>query len=126
VKPVSSDCSTDPAVVRRIDSYRALEEFGRVRLSANFFMREFLHSEIAQYYRLLNVPVDPDLAIEAGARLCAELLEPLQAAFGRIVIRSGYRSPQVNALGYVKRLWCASAPSRPWCANARRRMDGLD
>ena len=31
----------------RPGSVRSLEEFGRVRLSASFFMRDFLHSEIA-------------------------------------------------------------------------------
>ena len=100
VKPVSSK--------RKIASYWALEELGRVRLSQNFFMREFLHSEIGQFYSLLNVPDDPPLAIEAGSRLCVELLEPLQARFGRLVIRSGYRSPEINQLGHAKRLGCAS------------------
>src|SRR4051794_38875449 len=89
VKPVSFKRGTS--------SYRALEELGRVRLSPNFFMREFPHSEIAQFYGLINVPDDPKLALEAGSRLCTELLEPLQTEFGRIVIRSGYRSPEVNA-----------------------------
>ena len=31
-------------------SVRSLEEFGRVRLSASFFMRDFLHSEIADFH----------------------------------------------------------------------------
>ncbi len=53
-------------------SVKALEELGRVRLSENFFMRDFLYSEIANLYGLPNVPDDPDLAIEAGTALCAE------------------------------------------------------
>ena len=62
----------------------ALTELGRVRLSKSFFMRDMLHSEIAQVHGLLNAPDDPELAIAAGKRLCEELLEPLQDEFGRI------------------------------------------
>lgn len=76
-----------------------LNEFGRTRLSTNFFMRDFLYSEIAAVHGLSNIPDDPALAIAAGTRLCEELLEPLQAAFGRIVIRSAYRSAEVNGFG---------------------------
>jgi len=38
---------------------RALEELGRVRLSPSFFMRDFLHSEIANFYGMPNMPDDP-------------------------------------------------------------------
>lgn len=86
----------------------ALEELGRVRLSSSFYMRDFLYSEIAALNGLRNVPDDPDLAIAAGSRLCQELLEPLQATFGRIAIRSAYRSPTVNAFGNQHKLSCAS------------------
>ncbi len=86
----------------------ALEEFGRARLSPSFFMRDFLYSEIANYYGMPNIPENPDLAIEVGRRLCEELLEPLNATFGRIAIRSAYRSPTVNALGNEKGHSCAS------------------
>ena len=89
-------------------SVAALEELGRVRLSPNFFMRDFLYSEIANQHGLPNIPEDPDLAIAAGTRLCEELLEPLNATFGRIAIRSAYRSPTVNGFGNAKELGCAS------------------
>jgi len=36
------------------------------------------------------------LAIEVGQRLCEELLEPLNATFGRIAIRSSFRSAELN------------------------------
>lgn len=85
----------------------ALEECGRTRLSANFYMRDFLYSEISNFYAIPNIPADPTLAIEAGTRLCEELLEPLNAAFGRIAIRSAYRSPAVNAFGNEHKLNCA-------------------
>jgi hypothetical protein len=86
---------------------RALEELGRVRLSPNFFMREFLYSEIANFYGIPNIPDDPDLAITAGRRLCMELLEPLQESFGALAIRSAYRAPAVNDFGNKHGLNCA-------------------
>lgn len=89
-------------------SVKSLENLGRVRLSKNFFMRDFLYSEIANFYGIQNVPDDPDLAIAAGTRLCEELLEPLQDRFGRISIRSAYRSCAVNEFGNAKGHNCAS------------------
>lgn len=89
-------------------SVKSLENLGRVRLSKNFFMRDFLYSEIANFYGVQNFPDDPDLAIAAGTRLCEELLEPLQARFGRTSIRSAYRSCAVNELGNAKGHNCAS------------------
>jgi hypothetical protein len=88
-------------MMRAPASVRSLETLGRVRLSHSFFMRDFLHSEIADFYGVPNIPEDPDQAIAAGRRLCEELLEPLQAAFGRLAIRSAYRAPAVNALGNI-------------------------
>lgn len=87
---------------------RALEALGRVRLSRSFYFRDFLYSEIAAFYRLANIPDDPDLAIEAGSRLCQALLEPLKATFGAIAIRSAYRSLEVNEFGNKHALNCAS------------------
>jgi len=46
---------------KRPSSVKALESLGRERLSQNFFMRDFLHSEIASFYGLQNIPDDPDL-----------------------------------------------------------------
>lgn len=79
--------------------YRQLEVLGRVQLSKNFYMRDFLYSEIAYAEGIPNLPEDPDLAIEAGKQLCERVLEPLQAGVGRLAIRSAYRSPTVNAKG---------------------------
>lgn len=86
---------------------RQLEAFGRTRLSRHFFMRDFLYSDIAAVHGFSNIPDDPDLAIAAGTRLCEELLEPLNATFGRIAIRSAYRSCEVNAFGNAHGLGCA-------------------
>ena len=81
---------------------------GRVRLSRSFFMRDFLYSEIANIFGITNLPEDPDLAIAAGTHLCEDLLEPLQVSFGRIAIRSAYRSPTLNAYGNAHGYNCAS------------------
>ncbi|MEO6395524.1 MAG: hypothetical protein ABIO40_06400, partial [Devosia sp.] len=94
--------------MRKPQSMRALEELGRVRLSESFFMRDFLHSEIASFYGLANIPDDPELAIMAGRKLCEDALEPLAARFGRISIRSAYRSPEVNGFGNKHKLNCGS------------------
>ena len=85
-------------------SYGGLDRLGRMRLSKSFHLREFLYSEIAVHYGLRNVPEAGriDHAIDAGTQLCERLLEPLQAQFGRIHIRSGYRSRAVNAAGVGK------------------------
>lgn len=94
--------------MRQPRSVRALETLGRVRLSRHFTMREFLYSEIAAIHGFANAPDDPGLAIASGTRLCEELLEPLNARWGRIVVRSGYRAPEVNAFGNRQGLSCAT------------------
>lgn len=89
-------------------SVKSLEELGRVRLSKSFFFREFLYSEIANYYGMANIPEKPDLAIEVGKHLCEELLEPLNATFGRLAVRSAYRSKSVNERGNKEGHNCGS------------------
>ncbi|MET3124394.1 hypothetical protein AAKU67_004009 [Oxalobacteraceae bacterium GrIS 2.11] len=81
------------------ESYSGLDKLGRIPLSDNFHFREFLYSEIAVNYQLKNVPDNVDLAYQSGQKLCELLLEPLQATFGRIHIRSGFRSQKVNQAG---------------------------
>ena len=93
--------------MRKPASMRGLEDLGRVRLSENFFLRDFLYSEIDSLYGIPNIPDDPALAIAAGSRLCADLLEPLQATFGRLHLRSGYRSQALNRFGNDNNLNCA-------------------
>lgn len=90
-------------------SMRGYEELGRVRLSKHFFFRDFLFSEIGAVHGIYNVPDNPDLAIAAGRRLCEELLDPLTETFGRIAIRSGFRSYALNDFGNRKALNCASS-----------------
>ncbi len=85
--------------MRRPGSMRGLEELGRVRLSKHFYMREFLYSEIANYHQVQNIPDDPDLAIANGSAFCTALLDPLEETFGRVAVRSGYRSAALNRYG---------------------------
>ena len=85
--------------VRRPRSYPALEDLGRQRLSRHFFMRNFLNSEIGNFFGRPNIPDDPDLALKAGRRLASALLDPLVETFGPIEIRSGYRSAALNHFG---------------------------
>ena len=85
----------------------SLETLGRVRLSKYFFMREFLYSEIGSIHRIPNIPDDPDLAVERGRAFCTEILDPLEETFGRVAVRSGYRSAELNAFGNANKLNCA-------------------
>jgi hypothetical protein len=89
-------------------SLKSLEELGRTRLSPNFFLRDFLHSEVAEIEGIANIPEDPVLAIESGRNLCLQVLEPIQEVLGKVSIRSAYRSPEVNRIGNEKKYNCAA------------------
>ncbi len=86
----------------------ALDEFGRIRLSEHYFMRDFLYSEIAAAHGIANVPCNVELAVEAGKGLCENLLEPLHSIFGHITIRSAFRSVSVNGFGNCYKMNCSS------------------
>ena len=95
---------------RRPATYVGLEELGRVRLSRHFFMRDFLQSEIGNFYGVPNIPDDPELAIAAGTKLATELLDPMVETFGPLAVRSGFRSCHLNNFGAteVKPQKCSS------------------
>lgn len=93
--------------MRKPASMWSLETFGRVRLSKYFYMRDFMYSEISGFHGRANVPENPDLAIENGCAFCATLLDPLEETFGRVAVRSGYRSPDLNRYGNQNKLNCA-------------------
>jgi hypothetical protein len=97
--------------MKKPTTVEALEKLGRVRLSKSFFMRDFLFSDTATIHGIQNIPDNPDLAIEVGKHLCEELLEPLNATFGRIAIRSAYRSCAVNQKGNEEHENCAKNES---------------
>ena len=98
--------------MRKPASMWSLETLGRVRLSKHFYMRDFLMSEISAFH---GIPDDPDLAIRHGERLCQELLDPLEDTFGRIAIRSGYRSAALNTYGNENKLNCAHSDNPIEC-----------
>lgn len=85
-----------------------LDDFARTRLSKSFFMRDFLFSETAAILGFDNIPSDKKLAIQAGTGLCENVLEPIQDVWGRLHIRSSYRSEQVNQVGNELAANCAS------------------
>jgi hypothetical protein len=82
--------------MRDLATVAGLNEYGRTRLSRNFFMREMLYSEVSNVHGVPNIPEDPDLAIEVGRRFCENVLEPLHERFGKVGVRSAYRSPKLN------------------------------
>lgn len=93
--------------MRKPASMHGFENLGRVQLSPSFFMRDMLYSEISNFHGIPNIPDYPDKAIEAGQSFCENLLEPLQQKFGRVSIRSAYRSPALNKFGNENDLGCA-------------------
>lgn len=93
--------------MRRPKSMWSLETLGRVRLSKHFYMRDFLFSEINGFHGVPNVPDNPDLTVQNGRQLCSQLLDPLEETFGRVAIRSGYRSAELNRFGNENNLNCA-------------------
>lgn len=101
--------------MRKPASMWSLETLGRVRLSKHFYMRDFLMSEISAFHGIPNIPDVPDLAIERGRALCTQLLDPLQETFGRIAIRSGYRSAALNTYGNDNKLNCARSDNPIEC-----------
>ena len=107
----------------RIATVEALTALGRVRLSQNFFMREMLYSEVSNIHGVPNVPDDADVAVEAGRKLCAHILEPLRLKFGHVSIRSAYRSATLNAFCNARYL---AGDTACWCtdnqANAARHI----
>ena len=71
-------------------------------------MRDFLYSEISNFYSIPNIPNNPHLAIAAGTKHCETILKPLNNIFGCITIRSAYRSCGVNEFGNKNKLNCSS------------------
>jgi len=93
--------------MRTVTSLDLLERLGKTRLSRHFYARDFLYSEIGNFHRIPNLPVNPDLFVAAGQGLCRNLLDPLVETFGPIAVRSAYRSPDVNKFGNDHGLKCA-------------------
>lgn len=73
---------------RQIEDLGAL---GKVRLSSNFMMRDFLFSSECDAMGISNFPENPEMVIRAGRELCTRLLEPILDHFGRFSITFGYQ-----------------------------------
>jgi hypothetical protein len=73
----------------------------RISLSANFYLDEFIASNVATGRGIKNTP-DYE-AIENLAALCIRVLQPVREAVGEpLLISSGYRCPELNkAVGGV-------------------------
>ena len=56
--------------MRTPKSVKGAKEFGRIRLSPTFFMREFLYGEIANIHGMTNLPQDPDLGVATDKAPC--------------------------------------------------------
>ena len=65
-----------------------------MKLSANFSLSELTKSETATRNGISNVP--SALVIEKLQDLVTNILQPLRAKFGTVIVTSGYRSPEVN------------------------------
>ena len=107
-KDDSMGCECGSPIRPNVSMLRALDAFGRHRLSKHYFMRDFLYSEIAEAHGIANVPDDAELAIKSGTALCRNLLEPLRHVFGHITIRSAFRSANVNGFGNCHGMNCSS------------------
>ena len=65
-----------------------------MNLSKHFTRAEFERSQTALRRGLANVM--PQAALENARRLCGEVLEPIRAHFGPVLVTSGYRSVALN------------------------------
>lgn len=63
-------------------------------LSEHFMLSEMLRSGTAIRYGIANNPTGRD--IDNMRSLCRAVLEPLRHRYGRIIITSGFRSPELN------------------------------
>lgn len=65
-----------------------------MQLSTHFSLVEMTKSQTALRKGWRNDP--PPAAVTALRLLCEQVLEPVRAEFGAVIVRSGYRSAQLN------------------------------
>lgn len=65
-------------------------------LSKHFALSEMIDSATAKQNGLVNMP--PPEVEDFASEFCERILEPIRDRFGPVVITSGYRSPELNAL----------------------------
>lgn len=69
----------------------------RIQLSQNFYLDEFLRSQVAARQGIEMLP-GSDLVLLNLRRLALEILQPLRDELGPVYITSGYRPPELNRL----------------------------
>jgi zinc D-Ala-D-Ala carboxypeptidase len=67
-----------------------------MKLSKDFPLHEMLKSQSATRFGIENTPLPKHL--ESMKTLAEKVLQPVRDALGVIVVNSGYRSPQLNAV----------------------------
>ena len=65
------------------------------QLSKHFTLEEFTKSDTAKRLGIPNIP--PEKAMPLITAFCEQVLEPLRARWGIVIITSGYRSPIINS-----------------------------
>ena len=75
---------------------RFTKRIGIMRLSNNFRLSEFTHSDTAKRLGIENECSSVEQVLNL-AYLCHMVLQPLRDKFGPIHITSGYRQPELNA-----------------------------
>lgn len=76
--------------------YRFLERLGRIRLSKNFILRQFLYSTEAAIQGNANLPSDNvRQVIRSGKAICQNVLEPVMEEFGMVAVTFGYQTRRV-------------------------------
>jgi hypothetical protein len=72
-------------------------------ITANFSLREMIHSDIAVAHNIRNVPNGEHL--DNLIILCQKLLQPIRDALGIVIeVSSGFRCPALNAIAASYRL----------------------
>jgi zinc D-Ala-D-Ala carboxypeptidase len=74
---------------------QAVNNRTNLQLSRNFTLNQMIYSTTAVRNGMDNWPKDPALVMRLSG-LCVNMLEPLQARFGKINVNSGYRNKRVN------------------------------
>lgn len=68
-----------------------------MRLSKNFYLREFVKSPTAARYNIPNNP-SPEFILNLQ-KLCQEVLQPIRDEYKKpIIVNSGYRCPLLNKI----------------------------
>jgi len=85
----------DPVVIE-VEDPKEEVDIKTIKLSPHFSLYELCYSSTADEKKIDNTPSESE--IENLRLLCVNILEPVYRKFGKPVITSGYRNPEVNKL----------------------------